>query len=399
MSAAVCQKNVGEGYLPLVYQGLGLSPGRVTKISASRIDSEAGRRRSRQSTKAYKRRRLDLKQQNYSSSGQKELREGVTYQSSIGLECGGLAQSDTISIPSMVSQPEVCRIPQTDLLDVQLIIFDLETTALGDSCEITQLAASTMDKTRTFDQYVLPDGTIPSKASSITSITKERDTLFYKGRPVPSVDTVTALQRFAEWLENCGKSVLIAHNAEKFDSRHLWRIIRSCKLEGSFSSLVGFGDSLPLFRAKFPNEKNHKLGGIHNTLLGKPFVAHNALDDVFALIDILQVIQLNNTSLAEYTFARKYINDRFEFLILKQNNLATLQTLVAQKVLSSGMAEKMAASGLNFSHLEIVFQRGGVDGLKDLCTEKFGGKCRVTSDKRILTALSSYFENVQPSDC
>ena len=108
---------------------------------------------------------------------------------------------------------------------------------------------------------------------------------------------------------------------------------------------------------------------------------------------------MNNTSLAEYTFARKHINDRFEFLILKQNNLATLQTLVAQKVLSSGMAEKMAASGLNFSHLEIVFQRGGVDGLKDLCTEKFGGKCRVTSDKRILTALSSYFENVQPSDC
>ena len=104
-------------------------------------------------------------------------------------------------------------------------------------------------------------------------------------------------------------------------------------------------------------------------------------------------------SLAEYTFTQKYINDRFEFLIMKQNNLATLQILVTQKVLSSGMAEKMAASGLKFSHLEIVYQRGGVDGLKDLCTEKFGGKCRVTSEKRILTALGYYFENVQPSDC
>ena len=43
------------------------------------------------------------------------------------------------------------------------------------------------------------------------------------------------------------------------------------------------------------------------------------------------------------------------------------------------------------------YQRGGVAGLKDLCTEKFGGKCRVTADKRILSALGSYFENKQPS--
>ena len=82
---------------------------------------------------------------------------------------------------------------------------------------------------------------------------------------------------------------------------------------------------------------------------------------------------------------------------MRQNNLDTLQILVAQKVLSSGMADKMAASGLKFLHLELVFQRGGVAGLKDLCTEKFGGKCRVTADKRILSALGSYFENRQPS--
>ena len=53
------------------------------------------------------------------------------------------------------------------------------------------------------------------------------------------------------------------------------------------------------------------------------------------------------------------------------------------------MADKMAASGLKFLHLELAFQRGGVAGLKDLCTEKFGGKCRVTADKRILSELGA----------
>ena len=49
----------------------------------------------------------------------------------------------------------------------------------------------------------------------------------------------------------------------------------------------------------------------------------------------------------------------------------------------------MASSGLKFLHLELAFQRGGVTGLKDLCTEKFGRKCRVTADKRILSALGA----------
>ena len=49
----------------------------------------------------------------------------------------------------------------------------------------------------------------------------------------------------------------------------------------------------------------------------------------------------------------------------------------------------MASSGLKFLRLELAFQCGCVTGLKDLCTEKFGGKCRVTADKRILSALGA----------
>lgn len=52
----------------------------------------------------------------------------------------------------------------------------------------------------------------------------------------------------------------------------------------------------------------------------------------------------------------------------------------------------MASSGLKFLHLELAFQRGVVTGLKDLCTEKFGGKCRVTADKRILSPLDAHHQ-------
>ena len=57
------------------------------------------------------------------------------------------------------------------------------------------------------------------------------------------------------------------------------------------------------------------------------------------------------------------------------------------------MAAKMAGSGLNFSHLQLIFQRGGTEGLKELCREKFCGKARVTADKNILNRLGVFFEN------
>ena len=96
VASAVCQKNVGEGYMVPVFQSAGLSPGAVTKVSAQRIDKAAEKRRAKATTKEFKRRRLELKQTAYASTGQKELREGLTYQSSIALEI--IDESATLSI-------------------------------------------------------------------------------------------------------------------------------------------------------------------------------------------------------------------------------------------------------------------------------------------------------------
>ena len=59
----------------------GLSPGAVTLDKAASFDKRTEKRREQQGSITFKRRRLELKQTNYSAAGQKELREGVTYQS------------------------------------------------------------------------------------------------------------------------------------------------------------------------------------------------------------------------------------------------------------------------------------------------------------------------------
>ena len=55
---------------------------------------------------------------------------------------------------------------------VVLVVFDLETTSLSNECEITQISASSLDRTDTFDRYVLPVGPISKDASKVTHITK-----------------------------------------------------------------------------------------------------------------------------------------------------------------------------------------------------------------------------------
>ena len=65
--------------------------------------------------------------------------------------------------------------------------------------------------------------------------------------------------------------------------------------------------------------------------------------------------------------------------------------MIQNKVVSETMAKKIAESGLNYSHIKLAFDRNGDDGIKDLFTEKFVGKRRVTADKKIISKVCEYF--------
>ena len=63
--------------------------------------------------------------------------------------------------------------------------------------------------------------------------------------------------------------------------------------------------------------------------------------------------------------------------------------VVPKNALSEGMKKKMASSGF-----ETRIQARGIQGLRGVLSEKFKGKPRVTSNKRILKSVSDYVDSV-----
>ena len=390
VAAAVCQKNKGESYLSTVYQNSGLSPGTATVKHAHSMDKITEKRRLRQGSKKFKRRRLDLKQSNYAASGQKELREGVTYLSSVALT--SINEAATTSIPDIVVEPVVERIPVLDMEQFILVGFDLETTGLSDVCELTQVAASRFDGMDHFDQYILPVGSISSGAVRATGITKHNNRLFLRSRPVESADAHTILSSFADWIDHQGgKVVLIGHNVERFDSKHFWRTVTNISLVSRFCNLAGFVDTLPLLRSMYPEAKNHKQETMFALIVGGTYDAHNAMGDVSAVIKIMQKLSVSTPSLCSHSLTMQYIEKKHKYLEMKNTNLVSLHTLEGTGVVTKSMSQKIAGSGLNLGHLKLAFERDETNGIRQLFTEKFfNQKARVTASKSIIVKVNQY---------
>ena len=165
----------------------------------------------------------------------------------------------------------------------------------------------------------------------------------------------------------------MGRNADKFDSKHLWRIIHTNKITDDFSSLIGFIDTLPLCRSLKPQEKTHRQEAVYERVIGGKYNAHNAMGDIVALTDILKKLvgTKPSTYYHNYSLSSEYVSKRHEHLLIRSSNLPSLQVLIQNNVLSESMAKKIADSGLNYSHIKLAYDRNGDDGIKDLFTEKF----------------------------
>lgn len=81
--------------------------------------------------------------------------------------------------------------------------------------------------------------------------------LFLRGSLVPSTLLETCLNQLLEWLEQQHKksmaTILIDHNIKAFDCKYLMRELEVHNMITRFEKLVlGFVDSLPLFKVGFP---------------------------------------------------------------------------------------------------------------------------------------------------
>ena len=179
-----------------------------------------------------------------------ELREGATYQSSCTLLN---ATVDTEEIPAPVEQPTRTTLPVCR--DRTIVVFDLETTSLSRSSEITQVAALVLggDVVTSFNQHLMPAGSISSEASKVTGLAVSNQggtrVLTLHQKVVPSVTQKAELVKFIDWLGALPSSAVLAgHNSHSFDIPVLLNALTQHGDPEQFAQGTdGFADSLSIF--------------------------------------------------------------------------------------------------------------------------------------------------------
>ena len=396
VAAAVLQKNVGPKYVTDVMERAGLSPGSHTATHAEKLERERKRRRVHQGGKKFKRRRLQLKSLRSGEQDAAEVREGVTYSTGCDMSATPLDESSTESIPPFMVEPRLESV-QVSTSPPLLVIFDIETTSLSRESELTQLAAVNTEFSVSFSEFVLPTGPITSGASSVTGLTTNGRgsgrRLCKHGKPVSAVDSAVALKKFLDWLLSFKSSViLVAHNCHQFDLSVFLNAVLEANLDESFDKVVvGFADTLPLLRKALPGKASYALPALFADVVGGKFSAHDAAADTEALLQVTKAAKLDlldpdGTANLSSSLART------KYRAEKSRRRKTLQRLVDDKVVTVGMADKIAAAGLAYCHLQLAFRWNPENGLRLLLTEKCpDGKPRVTAVSRIHQALVDHF--------
>lgn len=168
----------------------------------------------------------------------------------------------------------------------------------------------------------------------------------------------------------------------------------NCNLVEEFHErVIGYMDTRKLFRMSFPSLKSFSQVNLSKDLLGPEFTyaAHNALEDVRTLKKLVCLPSVLEEHKQLCEFSADYILESVEFNARVKKNLPSLQILINLKVVSAGIARKIAGSDLSFRHLEVVFRRDGQDGLSTMLAESVSGKIRVSRSKKMIASLCDYF--------
>ncbi len=159
-------------------------------------------------------------------------------------------------------------------LDDTFVCFDIETTGLSPKTEkITEIGAVKVRNGQivdTFSTFVNPEKPIPAKIVELTGINDS----MVKDAPSQS----EAVRAF---LEFCGDTVLVAHNAP-FDTSFIRTACNNMEVEYNYTSI----DTVAIARAILPDIKNCKLDTVATYLRLGSFNHHRALDDAQILSKI-----------------------------------------------------------------------------------------------------------------
>ena len=223
-------------------------------------------------------------------------------------------------------------------------------------------------------------------------------------------------------------TILIGHNISIFDVPILLRHAGEQFASHLQSLDVWFADSIPLLKnltkAKYPLLKNQdgsfpkiNQSSIYEALFNESFLAHDALEDVIALKIIIfsskllfsSKLKLPRKSIVENScpVSVRHAVEDMKYLDHCHNLVQSFQGKLFNtnghnpSVITKGMVEKIAGSGLSYTDLEKTYCKFGQDGLFALLSKPPSSAStlaptttpRITRTDRILAAIVQNFKD------
>ena len=179
-----------------------------------------------------------------------ELREGEMYSSGSGMPLENVTGDDGVDKSTEISGPPHISsyVPLSVEADRPVVVFDVETTGLGSTAHIAQIAAT--GPSSSFCQYVLPRRSISAQATSVTGLSVRKvgqhRQLLKNGKVVNSHSLEDTCKNFVAWLRSFSSKpvLLVAHNSFSFDMKVLMNQFASCNLFEALAEVVeGFADA------------------------------------------------------------------------------------------------------------------------------------------------------------
>ncbi|KAH3810645.1 hypothetical protein DPMN_139041 [Dreissena polymorpha] len=123
-------------------------------------------------------------------------------------------------------------------------------------------------------------------------------------------------------------------------------------------------------------------------VIGESDMAHGALQGVLALQKLVNSVPFDQNIVNKYSFSYERAVLAYNVSLNDASNIKSLQTMIDEKVMSQGVARKVAESGLQLKHLRTVSKRNGLSVLRSLLSEVTNGQIRVTKSETIICAIA-----------
>ncbi|XP_062621019.1 uncharacterized protein LOC134282637 [Saccostrea cucullata] len=353
---------------------MALSPGNFTMKHTIRLANKLKRKRLMQSLPSTKRRRLELKAARLSKEAARNVLEGQSYKSDIGLEED--VDLDNIDPePLMISPESSC-----------FMYFDLETTGLSRTSDIVQIAAVCGD--RSINVYLNPSVPICKEASAATGLRYDMGQLTLHGEPVPSTSQVDGLTQFVDFVRDCeSKPVIVGHNIQNFDLPILqYHLQRHGLLKQFVENVLGFLDTYKLAKKVFDKKTmgNFKQETLVRLCLGKSYDAHNALSDVCSLRELYES-NLAFKCEGSDIFTMNYYSVKSSLVPLVQGN-----------IVSTLISNRLTANNLSLNKLKLIHKRDPHSGIQTVFSEVVSGSKtpRITKSQKIIGKVVEYLNSL-----